>query len=209
MRSISWCRVFGRVRILTRALIVVAIVAYWAKSAAAQEGPISEIRAGILYHESAVIVSPGGRERNRVEGSAADVNFELLFKSPDTLEAVGSPRPHIGITANTRGDTSQAYAGLTWSWFLSDRLIFELGGGAAVHDGQTNGPAPNQSEPYTAASGQKLLGCRVLFRGAVALGVRFAERHSVTLALDHISNGYLCEPNPGLDTLGLRWGYRF
>ncbi len=212
MRSVGLIRGSVRGRKSQWTLIFLAIVSSWSRAAAGEEGQerlLSEVRVGVHYHDAGVIVSAGERDQNRVESPSFDINLELLFQPLGTLDVVGSPRPHIGVTVNTSGETSQAYAGLTWTWTPSDRFIFELGGGAAVHNGQTDGPALDPNEPFTAANGQKLLGCRVLFRGAVALGVRLNTRHSVTLAFDHISNGYLCEPNPGLDTLGLRWGYRF
>ncbi|MDH3231208.1 MAG: acyloxyacyl hydrolase [Alphaproteobacteria bacterium] len=195
---------------LTLTPAVLAIAATWATAVAGQDRPdglVSEFRAGVLYHDASIFVSPGNG--NRVERDGVDANLELLFRSPGFLDAVGSPRPHVGFTVNTEGATSQIYAGLTWNWSLSERIFLEFGGGGAVHNGETDDIPPDPAEPYTAASGDKLLGCRLLFRGSLALGVRFAERHSLSLALDHISNGYLCDPNPGLDTLGLRWGYRF
>lgn len=197
---------------LTLTLVVLATVTTWATSAAGQDGQdrlISEIRAGVFYHDAAIFVRPGDRDDLRVERAGADINLELLFVSPGFLDPVGSPRPHIGVTVNTAGATSQAYAGLTWNWDLSDSLFFEFNGGGAVHNGQTDSPPPDLLLPYTATNGQKLLGCSTLFRLGIAMGVRFAERQSLTLALDHVSNGYLCDVNPGLDTFGLRWGYRF
>ena len=191
---------------------ILAILSLWPAPAAGQDGAgagLSEIRGGIFYHDAAIFVAPGEREEHRVERTGADVNLELLFVSPGFLAPVRSPRPHVGVTVSPGGATSQAYAGLTWSWNLSDRVFFEFAGGGAVHDGQTGDPSPDPSRPISTADGEKIMGCRVLFRGAVALGLRFGERQSVILALDHISNGYLCDPNPGLDTLGLRWGYRF
>ena len=195
---------------LTLFILTAAVV--WAAPAAGQDRQdrvVSEIRAGIMYHDAAIFVVPGDRDELRIERTGLDINLELLFVSPGIFRAIGSPRPHIGVTANTQGATSQAYAGLTWNWDMTSRLFFEFNGGGAVHNGETDGPAPDPLKPYTAANGQKLLGCSALFRLGVAMGVRFAERQSLTLALDHISNGHLCELNPGLDTLGLRWGYRF
>ena len=78
-------------------------------------------------------------------------------------------------------------------------LFFEASFGGAVHDGELNDDA----------EGEKALGCRVLFRESLALGWRLDARHSLSVMLDHISNGGLCEHNEGLDTLGLRYGYRF
>ncbi len=188
------------------------ILSCWPAMAAAQEATdsvISEIRAGILYHDAGLFVVPGEWARHRVESAGFDVNLEILFASPDIFQAIWSPRPHIGATVNPRGATSQIYAGVTWNWDLGDRLFFEFSGGGAVHDGQTDGGPAIPAGAIETAGGEKLLGCRMLFRGAIALGLRLTERQSVSLVLDHISNGYFCDPNPGLDTFGLRWGYRF
>ena len=32
------------------------------------------------------------------------------------MEMIWSPRPTVGLTINTSGDTSQGYLGLTWEW---------------------------------------------------------------------------------------------
>lgn len=53
------------------------------------------------------------------------------------------------------------------------------------------------------------MGCRALFRESVSLGVRFLERHSLSLMLAHISNAGPCDLNKGLDADGIRYGYRF
>jgi len=212
MRCKDWNDLSASFAVMPLTLVALVVAATLPMPAAAQDrqdGHISEIRAGVFYHDAAIFVAPGEHDEHRVEKNGVDINFELLFRSPEFMNAIGSPRPHIGATINTAGATSQAYAGLTWTWALSDSLFFELAGGGAVHNGETDGPAPDPNLQFTAASGDKLMGCRVLFRGSVAFGVRFAEHHSIALALDHISNGYLCDPNPGLDTLGLRWGYRF
>ena len=71
-------------------------------------GYLSEIRGGILVHDEGLF------SRNKEDG--IDTNFEVLFKSPSILDAVYSPRPHLGATLNSAGNTSQAYLGLTWDW---------------------------------------------------------------------------------------------
>lgn len=185
------------------------LLALLCPAAAYAQEPGLEFRAGIMYHDAAWFVRPGAHDELQVEGPGPDVNFELLFRSPDFLKAVWSPRPHLGVTFNTAGETSQAYLGLTWRADLSDSLFVELAGGGAVHNGKTTGIAPDPYEPYTTADGRKLLGCRALFRLAAAVGVQLNERYSLALGLDHISNGHLCDLNPGLDTVGLRLGYRF
>lgn len=172
----------------------------WADSHAADGRLLSEIRLGLLYHDAGIWVVPSADLRS-VEPAGPDVNAELLFNALGFLAFLGSPRPHIGATVNPQGATSQAYLGLTWDWDLTDRLLFELAAGGAVHNGET--------DPLRADADEKPMGCRALLRFSAGLGIRVAARHSVMLAFDHISNGFLCDPNPGLDTVGMRWGYRF
>lgn len=153
---------------------------------------VSETRIGAMAHDVGLF---GGDEEDGV-----NVNAEILFTSPDFMQFLWSPRPHIGGSFNTSGDTSQAYIGMTWDFNLTDSLFFEASLGGAIHDGKLNDDPRNQ---------RKALGCRVLFRESVSLGWRFDEHHSLSLMLDHISNASLCKNNEGLDTLGVRYGYRF
>lgn len=153
-------------------------------------GFISEVRLGALVHDAALVT--GRRERG------ADVTAEVLFTSPEFLDIIASPRPHLGLAVNTAGDTSQLFAGLTWDWNFAGSLFVEGTLGLAVHDGE-----------LTASAGHKGLGCRVLFRESVALGARFLARHNISLVFAHISNADLCGQNEGLDTIGVRYGYVF
>ena len=156
-------------------------------------GVLSEIRVGLLAHDQ------GPFSSNKEDGP--DVNLEFLFVSPDLLDVIWSPRPHIGFTGNTAGDTNQAYLGLTWEWGFWRRAFAEFSFGGAVHDGELTTNMVGRTK--------KELGCRVLFRGSVAIGYKFAGRHSVMVHLDHISNAGLCDENEGLDNVGVRYGYRF
>jgi lipid A 3-O-deacylase len=154
-------------------------------------GFLSEVRIGVLAHDI------GAFGRNKEEGP--DVNAELLFVSPAFLELVFSPRPHLGMTVNAGDDTSQVYAGLTWDWTFWEPFFVEGSLGFAVHDGEID----------IESRQKKALGCRLLFRESLALGARFYEHHSISMALAHISNAKLCEHNEGLDTFGVRYGYKF
>lgn len=153
----------------------------------------SEIRLGWLAHDIDAV------SFNREHGS--DVNAEVLFHSPDIdlIRIIGSPFPHLGVTLNTQGDTSKAYAGLTWRWSLPENFFFETMLGGAVHDGKLDLDAEDR----------KALGSRVLFRLGAAVGYQISEHINISLMFDHISNAYLKEANEGLDTLGIRVGYRF
>ena len=76
---------------------------------------ISEIRLGALLHDE-------GPFSSRKE-DGYDANLELLFTSPDFLDILWAPRPHIGVSYNSSGDTSQAYLELTWEWDFFRRLL--------------------------------------------------------------------------------------
>lgn len=159
-------------------------------SAAAQQAPGWEIRGGVFVHDS---VSP--------ESGSIDLNGELL--SPKLFSAAPQwqilvPRAHIGATANTAGDTSHAYAGLTWSYDVTKRLFVEGSFGGAVHDGK-HGQRPDRVA----------MGCSWSFRESGSLGWRFSESLSAMATVEHVSNAGLCDQNRGLTNFGLRMGYAF
>ena len=77
--------------------------------------------------------------------------------------------------------------------------FFDFSLGGAYHDGETE----------TEATDKKSLGCRILFRESLDLGIKFADVHSLSVHLAHISNAKLCSTNEGLETFGVRYGYRF
>jgi hypothetical protein len=153
---------------------------------------LSEMRLGMLRHDAGVFVS-------RKEEHSIDINFELLLHSPDFMKYVLSPRPHIGVTGNTNGNTSQAYLGLTWDFDLFDELFLEMSLGGSIHNSKTDSRDPNK----------KNLGCRGLYRGSASLGYRFTERQSLSVMVDHASHNEYCKKDDGIDSFGLRWGYRF
>ena len=159
---------------------------------APEHGFLSEIRLGALRHDAGVIVA-------QEEPDVVDANAELLFASPRFLRHVWSPRPHLGVIGNFAGATNQAYLGLTWDVDLFAGLFLELGLGASVHNGELD----------TGDQARKNLGCRWLYRESVSLGYRVSQHHNVSVMLDHVSNNDRCDRNDGLDTLGVRWGYRF
>ena len=155
------------------------------------DGFFSEIRIGALAHDQGIFSS------NKENGY--DANLELLFVSPDILDLIWSPRPHIGVTYNAYGDTSQAYLGLTWEWDFWEDYFAGFSLGASVHNGKKTSISLDKKE----------LGCRVLFRESLTAGYRLTKNHSIMAFVDHISNGKLCSRNEGLETVGIRYGYRF
>ncbi|MEQ8667414.1 MAG: acyloxyacyl hydrolase [Rhodospirillales bacterium] len=155
---------------------------------------ISEIRFGVLAHNVGPLAS-------RTE-DGIDINPEILFRSPDFLEAIWSPRPMIGATISIGDDTSILYSGLMWRLDLFTDVFADLSFGMAVHNGNA-GEEPD-------SEGRRALGCRWLFRESVELGYKINETYAVAAYLDHVSHGGLCsDRNRGMDNTGVRVHYAF
>lgn len=157
----------------------------------AEDSIVSEIRGGVYAHD----ISFWSFHRE----SGTDINGEVLFVAPDWLAAIGAPRPHLGATVNTSGNTSIAYGGLTWEWDLPADFFVDANLGGAVHNGKLD----------TNDRDRKSLGSPVLFRLGAALGYNLTEKVNISLQFEHVSNAYLVNPNEGMDNAGLRLGYRF
>jgi hypothetical protein len=156
-------------------------------------GWVSELRAGLLAHDVDHLWS-GSRSE-----SGVDVNAEIVFAHTGLRLLYGRLRPNLGATLSTSGDTSKIYAGALMEWSHRAGLFFDAGLGAALHDGKTSGDERHR----------KTLGSQVLFRVGFDLGWTFWQHHRLMLSFDHMSNAGLATPNEGLDTLGVRYGYRF
>jgi len=156
-------------------------------------GWLHAIRAGILVHDVNNLWSG-----TRKEGGV-DLNSELIFSHPCFALFSGNLRPNLGLSINTQGHTSKLYGGLLWELETKAGIFLDLGFGLAAHNGDLDTDQENK----------KSLGSRVLFRIPVEIGYSISEHCQVSILYDHISNAYLADPNEGLDTLGLRFGYRF
>ena len=159
---------------------------------------VDEVKIGILAHD----ITLGGQG---VE-SGADFNGEVLFSSPRFLDIIGAPRPHLGVSINSDGNTDQAYFGLTWGLTIFHRIAGQgdaltiygsLGG--ALQDGYTDNAPP----------GRKNLGSVILFRESIELGYQVTEVTSVSAIVDHISNANLANRNAGITSAGARVGFKF
>jgi len=163
-------------------------------------GWLSEVRAGVLKHA----ISAGNRKKE----TGIDANLEVLFVSPDWLKYIMSPRPHIGFSVNgSTNNTDYAYGGITWEWFPWKTMFIDFSFGAAGHNGKRKDDA-NLVFPAD-VNRRREMGCSVLFRESLEIGVILAEHHGISAMWDHLSNGGLCSQNEGLDNLGIRYGYRF
>lgn len=148
---------------------------------------------GILAHDVGGLWSGTNKE------DGVDINAEMVFSRSVFEVLSGKVRPNAGISLNTQGDTSKIYAGAIWEIETTSRFFFNTGIGLALHNGELD----------TSESDKKSLGTRILFRIPFELGFQLTKHHSLSLMFDHISNAYLASENEGMDTLGLRYGYRF
>lgn len=171
---------------------LMAATLFCAHTPASAEGFISEMRIGVMDHDSSIF-------HNTYETTDPDINFEVRFASPEFLSWAFAPRPLIGGTVNTGDGTSFGYAGLGWTFDLTDAFFIDLTFGGAVHDGSTNGK--------TATS--KDFGCRAQFHESASVGYRFDKSNAVMLSVEHMSNGSLCTRNEGLTNTGIRYAYTF
>lgn len=167
-----------------------------AASAARADDPVlsawvNEVKLGVLYHDVDGLWSGFRRE------DGVDLNAEIIF-APKLDILWGAIRPAVGGSFNTAGDTSKAYADLRYQFEHGSGAFFGVGLGGAVHDGELENTDPDQ----------KALGTQFLFHTSLEAGWRFARRHAISVYFDHISNASLGDENQGLDTLGLRYGYR-
>lgn len=153
---------------------------------------LHEISIGILDHDTDHLWSGFSRE------SGVDVNIEAMF-TPSFELFGGTIRPVAGASINTSGDTSKLYIAGRWRYQFDRGVFFGLGVGGAVHDGETD----------VKSDDAKALGSRFLFHNALELGYRFKDNSTAAFYFDHVSNASLADPNQGLDTLGIRLGYRF
>ena len=154
---------------------------------------LHEIRVGVLAHDV------DGLWSGPKEESGVDFNAELIFGRPSFCLLSGMVRPNLGLSINNRGDTSKLYGGLLWELETKSGFFLNLGVGLAVHNGELK----------TSDEDKKELGSRVLFRIPIEFGYSLSKHHRVSIMFDHVSNAYLAEKNQGLDTLGIRYGYRF
>ncbi len=163
-----------------------------APMAAADPAPAASpiVAIGVLGHDQ------GPASDHHEHG--IDLNLEVQFAP---LAFFGSPRPHLGASLNFIGDTSVAYAGLTFpllshsNWFLDGALSI------AVHDG------PLHKDPAGCAQFSDCgFGSRVLPRASVDIGYRLDARSAVSLYYAHMSHKWVIGgENEGIDHTGLRY----
>lgn len=151
------------------------------------------VRFGLLAHDL------GGLWSNTRAEGGVDWNAEVVFNRPSFTLGGGQLLPNLGASINSRSDTSKIYAGFVWEFQFDNGFFFNFGTGLAVHNGQLESRDPNK----------KQLGSRVLFREPIEFGFAIDKQQRISIMFDHISNADLAQPNEGLDTLGVRYGFQF
>ncbi len=153
---------------------------------------IYELKLGVLGHDVGGLWSGTDCE------NGIDFNLEATF-APSLKLFDGALRPSLGASVNDSDNTSKIYCDARWQYDFKMRLFMMLGVGAAWHNGETD----------TNTINMKALGSPLLFHIPLEFGYYLTSHYSISVYFDHISNAYLIDPNEGLDTLGVRFGYRF
>ncbi len=96
------------------------------------------------------------------------------------------------MSINSAGDTSYIYSGGLLEWDGGSGWFFDAGVGLSMNDRKG-----------------KDLGSNLLLRLALEVGHDIYQCHRISLIMDHISNANTADPNPGIDNIGLRYGYLF
>jgi hypothetical protein len=157
-----------------------------------------EIRLGVMAH------GVGSVEHNTYDLSPEFV-FPRLWVGNGEWWNVFVPRPHLGASLNLGGKTSAVYAGLLWSFPVSDRFFVEAFADRAIHNGRLL-----DGEAF----GQSSLGCRTLFHVGGSVGYAPMPHWTAMLTFDHLSNGNSlfgidCARNQGTNNYGAKLGYSF
>lgn len=174
-------------------LSLVGVALVFAPMPADADNLFQAFKIGVLAHDV-----PNLWSGFQYEDDAADLNLEAQFAAAWALPW-GVIRPVVGGTINVNGDTSHAYVDARWQIDGPSGLFFEIGLGAAIHDGELEPIDPNA----------KALGSRVLFHIPAEVGIHIDAHHDLSVYFEHTSNAELADYNEGLDRIGLRYGYRF
>lgn len=185
-----------------RLMIAASALALMGASAHADDHGI-EARFGITAHDLSDHVEDG-----------PNYTVELLFPSPDFMEAIWSPRPFLYGSFNSNGLTNFGATGLAWDWEIADGVAFEFTTGLSYNDGvediDPNAP-PGDPNRIRLATTRALMGNRILFYNGFGLDMDVADNWGVGVYYEHISHGQILASgrNQALDNAGVRISYQF
>ena len=195
---IKWCS------IVATSLVAMSVVPAQAQSLFDPHpiaSVVDEVRIGGHIHDIYWTMLPQNPNEWYWSGPS-DLSFDVLFNSPDmdAFRWLGSPRPEIGLTLNTKGRESLLHFGLTWQLPIFDTPLYLEGTfGGAAHNGHLTG----------ASLPDRNLGCRVNFYERFGVGANLSDNLTATVTYEHTSNAGLCSENAGLSNFGVRLGYKF
>ncbi len=149
-----------------------------------------EVFAGILAH--------GVDTPLTFDTGEGGTDIQVGVRGDPILNAgVASLRPYAFVSANTRGDTDFAAAGLSLQIGLGGWFV-RPGVGIAIHDGPSRRVDP-------ATNIRTDLGSRVLFEPELGVGINVLPGITAEATWTHISHAQIFGPqNPGLDMIGTR-----
>jgi lipid A 3-O-deacylase len=156
----------------------------------------SEFRAGEFR-------SAGGTEA-LFGPTAPSQSGEILFNKPVTasdpwIDAL-LPRPHLGNEFNAAEGTDSGYAGLTWTFNLTENLFLEGSLSSAF-----SSIMPDQSSPlFTLAPA-----CDLSFRETARLGMQLTPNWTMQGVLQHSNSDALCSQGGSETNAALRFDYKF
>lgn len=181
-----------RIPALCLSLALLMVLPLPAGAAAREAFPLMAL--GVLAHDQ------GPASDHQEHG--IDLNVEVLFTP---LNIPGTPRPHVGATLNFSGDTSIAYAGLSFSLHDSRRWFGNGFIGGAIHNG------PLHKDPVGCQVDSDCgFGVRVLPRLGLEWGYYVTTENAVSLYWDHMSHrGLISGEKEGIDHLGVRYRQPF
>lgn len=162
--------------------------------AAGFAGPANagEVFGGLFVHGVNTPLSLGGSP----EGG---VDVQLGYRGEPIVQGTGL-QPYAFVSANSKGDTHFAAAGLSWKF--GDRVYVRPGLGIAVHTGSSR----NTSNPF---NDRIEFGSRILFEPEIGIGARVSDRMTIEASWVHLSHaGLFGRQNPGLDSIGARFSWK-
>ena len=168
---------------------------------------VEEVRLGVAQHNICVLDCD-----NADKEDGPNVTGEIVFKSPDFMSILLSPRPYATVSVNTAGNTSYGSVGFLWNFDFAEKWSFEPGIGYVIHDGNNSNPFI-QGTPESDRFGEEnvLFGSDDLFRTSLALNRQMGENWGLQLQYDHLSHGQILGNgrNQGLDNIGVRVYWQF
>ena len=124
------------------------------------------------------------------------INAEVLAPSPSFLEWLGAPRPYIGADVGLASDPIHFfYTGLNWETQIVKGFYLGFSAGGALATDSEVGPRD--------------LGSNLLFHLQASAGIDITETATLQIYMNHYSNAQLANSNDGIESAGVRLGFRF